>query len=314
MKDIIFDRYSIIDVNAVNKQFESDMQKFISDCEQNYTSQLEATAAVIKQNIQKCQIILLAGPSASGKTTTAHKLAQTLKNIGIGANVVSLDDFYLGKELYPKLPDGSYDFESVYALDLDLINKCFKTLLDEGSCYFPRYDFYTGSRVGVDNLIEISDNGVVIVEGIHALNPLLTQSVESAAGIMRIYVSVRTKFMLDGAPVLVPKDIRLMRRMVRDEKFRNWSPEKTLDIWENVLDGERKYINPYRDDVNIKIDSTLDYEPSVFHYYLLPFLNELKNKSVHSERIEQLCSGLNSFKDIKEEFIPADTHLREFIG
>ena len=203
--------------------------------------------------------------------------------------------------------------ETVEALDLPLINTTLKTLLDTGSAVFPIFDFNFSRRSHETNKVVLGENGVLVIEGLHALNPRLVEMLDQNA-LYRVYVSTRTKYMAGDTEVLTPKDARLIRRMVRDHNFRNRSPLATLLAWVDVLDGEEKYIYPFRDGVDYKIDSSLDYEGCVFHHYILPMIADLKDAGVYSGKVKQIVDILEAFDDIDYSYIPEDSLLREFIG
>ena len=312
MKIINKYKNSHIDISEINELVKNP-QMFIARCEKDYYHQIDRVVERVLDSRGRIRVILLAGPSSSGKTTTANKLSEEFFKIGINAPVVSLDDFFLGKENYPKLPDGSPDMVALEALDLPLINKLVKELMETGEAVFPTFDFATSRRSDVTHTVTLGEGGVLILEGLHAINPRLLDSI-SENKIFRLFVSVRTKYLDDEKEVLVPKDVRLIRRMVRDHKFRNHSPLETLLGWRDVLDGEEKYIYPYRDSVDFKIDSALDYEACVFHHYILPMLESLKDDAVYSGKVKQVVDILEAFDDIDYTYIPKNSLLREFIG
>ena len=312
MKIINKYKNSHIDISEINELVKNP-QMFIARCEKDYYHQIDRVVERVLDSRGRIRVILLAGPSSSGKTTTANKLSEEFFKIGINAPVVSLDDFFLGKENYPKLPDGSPDMEALEALDLPLINKLVKELMETGEAVFPTFDFATSRRSDVTHTVTLGEGGVLILEGLHAINPRLLDSI-SENKLFRLFVSVRTKYLDDEKEVLVPKDVRLIRRMVRDHKFRNHSPLETLLGWRDVLDGEEKYIYPYRDSVDFKIDSALDYEACVFHHYILPMLESLKDDAVYSGKVKQVVDILEAFDDIDYTYIPKNSLLREFIG
>ena len=312
MKIISSVENSHIDMTDIN-QMAKTPEKFIAHCESGYFKQIDAVVEQVVNSKGRYRVLLLAGPSSSGKTTTAHKLAEAFAGHGIHAPVASLDDFFLGMANYPILPDGTPDMETVEALDLPLINTTLKTLMDTGSAVFPVFDFNFSCRSQETNEITLGDNGVLVIEGLHALNPRLVEMLDPNA-LYRVYVSTRTKYMSGDTEILTPKDARLIRRMVRDHNFRNRLPLETLLKWEDVLDGEEKYIYPFRDGVDYKINSSLDYEGCVFHHYILPMLNDLKDAGAYSSKVKQIVDILEAFDDIDYCHIPEDSLLREFIG
>ena len=308
--------YGRIEKDELNQQAVQNYFQLIDEAESFYNKQIREVADQMSQNRDKTDIICLSGPSASGKTTTAHTLAKHFRQRGRKSMVISLDDFYMNTENTPLNDKGNPDFESIYSLDIELINKCIAQLVNEGRTTIPIFDFHTRSRVeGRGNLIEISGDDVVIIEGLHGLNPLLTQLVGEDK-VTRIFASVRSRFTDHDRVILTPQDVRLMRRMVRDRRSRNTSPEQTMAMWDEVCEGESKYINPYRDSAKYKLDTTLDYEPNIFHSYLLPFL-ELKKDICpeHYRKLDDLYQRLDEFFDINDlSPIPQDSVIREFIG
>ena len=299
-----------VDVKEINRQAQNPAV-FVESCEREYESQL---AALVENVIaRKSKIIMLAGPSSSGKTTTANKLSRLFEKQGDCAPVVSLDDFFLGIAHYPRLPDGTPDMEAVEALDLPYIGECFRTLLKEGKAYFPLFDFETSSRKAEQNLVTLEENDVLIVEGLHALNPRIFESLDRDSMFLA-YVSARTQYVEEGEAVLTPKNNRLMRRIVRDHRTRGKSPQGTLDSWAGVLAGEEKYIYPFRDDADFKINSSMNYEGCIFHHYILPLLEKTKENGTLPPAMQSIWNSLERFADIDPTFIPCDSLLREFIG
>lgn len=313
MKQIINDKYGEIQIHTINESCEINQNGYIQACEELYNAQIHIAAQKIKENVESIKIVLLSGPSASGKTTTSFNIAKKLQQFAVHADVISLDDFYLNREYYPKLSNGQPDYESIYALDLDLIHQCFTRILEKKESYFPKYDFHTGQRVIEDRLVQCGKNDVLIVEGIHALNPLLTQNINQH-NLIKIYASVRTVFKQGEIELLRPKEIRMMRRLIRDKNFRNSSIENTLNMWENVLKAEYENINPYRDSVDIKIDTTIDYEPCIYHHYLMDMLSNYPQGDPFYSEMQKLSIALQNFYDIQKDCVPEDSLLREFIG
>ncbi|WRS28241.1 nucleoside kinase [Oscillospiraceae bacterium MB08-C2-2] len=314
MRDIHELKYSRLDIDTVNRMAAKDQETFVRSSEEYYNAQVFKAATLIKEGLDRLNFVLLCGPSASGKTTTAHKLKHRLIAQGVGARVISMDNFFLGIEQYPKLPDGSPDMESIHALDLSLLNDCFDQLFEKGKTYFPTYDFTTGSRSSMDHLIETGPGDVLIMEGIHALNPMVLSHIPRES-IFRLYVSVRTKFVCGEQDVLKPKDIRLIRRIVRDHKFRNYPPESTLRQWYNVVEGEKANIDPFRDDVDLKMDNTIDYEVSVWYDLLSGLLETLGDGAYQKyPELERIFGALTMFEKVDYHLIPQNSLLREFIG
>ncbi|MCL2857274.1 MAG: nucleoside kinase [Oscillospiraceae bacterium] len=313
-KEFLDKKYTPLEVAGIVEMATKDPDSLVERSERYYHHQVEAAMMLVKKNLPNYKFVLLCGPSASGKTTTAYKLKDSLIQNGVGARVVSMDDFFLGIKAYDKLPDGTPDMESIKALDLELLNKCFGQLLRTGKSVLPTFNFEAQTQIREARQVEIPEGGVLIMEGIHALNPGVLCEIPRE-NVMHIYASVRSKFVCGGENILIPSDIRLMRRLVRDDKFRGYPPASTLQAWENVLEGERKNINPYRDDVEIKLDNTIDYEVCVWHYMLQSHL-DIAGPEGYADHlaIERIFKGLMRFPSVDPAKIPEDSLLREFIG
>ncbi len=301
-----------VDVSSLNRRVREDPGRVVALSEENYRYGVAQIAETLKRGAGKYSVVLLAGPSASGKTTTACKLREQLQGLGVGAHVVSLDNFYKNHDFYPKREDGTTDYESVYALDIDCLHECFHELIEKREADFPVFDFETVSRMKERHHIALRENDILIVEGIHALNPILMPHGD-ADNFYRIYASVHTDYALDGEGLLSKQDIRLMRRLVRDLKFRASPVQVTFDMWDQVCEGERKYIKPYQGLADAQIDTLHLYEPCVFHHFLLP-LCEQELDAAHREKLLSLCRALELIEDIGAGQIPEDSLLREFIG
>lgn len=307
-------RYDRIQLEDVNQQTQENFFELIRRAECFYEEQLDRVAEAVSSR-QGLQILCLAGPSSSGKTTTAHKLAQHFVAKGRECRVLSLDDFYLSEDESPRLPDGTPDFETVDALDIPCINRCVQELLEQGKTCIPEFDFHSHSRKEQWRELHCGSDDIIIMEGLHALNPRLT-GLADEQHIRRVYVSARSKFMDGDETLIEPKDLRLIRRMVRDVAKRSTAPEKTIAMWQQVCDGERKYIDPYRDAADYKIDSAMDYEPCIYRSYLEPFMQRaVMLEEAQRQELVQLWNKLVSFREIRDSSaIPADSVIREFIG
>ena len=313
-KQFLDKKYTPLEVSGIVEMAQSDPDSLVERSERYYRHQVEAAMMLVKKNLPNYKFVLLCGPSASGKTTTAYKLKESLIQNGVGARVISMDNFFLGIKAYATLPDGTPDMESVKALDLEHLNECFEQLLRTGKGLLPTFNFETQTQTRGVHLVEIPAGGVLIMEGIHALNPEVLCEIPRE-NVMHIYASVRSKFVCGGEDILTPADIRLMRRLVRDNKFRGYPPASTLKSWENVLEGERQNINPYRDDVEIKLDNTIDYEVCVWHHMLESQL-DITGPEGYADYpvIERIFKGLMRFPSVDPAKIPKESLLREFIG
>lgn len=285
----------------------------VAEAERDYYSQVEEIADKISGNTARYRVVLLAGPSGSGKTTTASKLRKQLEQLGVDSVYISLDNFFIDRDQLPLLPDGMKDYESIRTLDMDCLNQFFESLLQTNRASIPIFDFQTGKRSEKTVDIETDENTVVIIEGIHALNPVITEGHYNDK-FYRIYISPKSEFERDGKIVLNSRNTRLIRRMVRDYYFRGSSPINTMQMWKHVVEGEDLYIRPFRTTADYWIDSTHKYEPMIFHHYLLPILDGLAPGSDYDAVFLQLRETLGLFYDLGKELVPENSLLREFIG
>ncbi len=260
------------------------------------------------------KIILVAGPSSSGKTTFARRLAVQLKVNGKRPISISVDDYFVNREDTPKNDDGSYDFEALEAVDLELLNEDLIKLLEGEEVKLPKFDFKAGKRKMSGQTIKVDESHPIIVEGIHALNSKMTSSIPEKNK-FKIYVSALTQLNIDGHNRIPTTDTRLIRRMVRDAEHRGHNVMRTLELWDGVRRGEEKNIFPYQEEADIMFDSALVYELAVLKKYVVPLLEKVDRSSEHYSEAKRLLKFLGYFKDIEnEKFIPPNSILREFIG
>lgn len=300
-------------LDYINEQAKTNPSEFVTSCEKRYQNIIEDIAErVVKEEGR--EIIMLAGPSSAGKTTTARKLSGALKSKGVKTFVLSLDDFYLNREDIPFLPDGTQDFETVDALDLQLFSKCVNALLKGETVKNPIFDFTTGKRSTTNfNEITLDDSDVVIIEGLHALNPIITEQIEGK--LLKIYINVSSRIYDDKNNIVLNKrNMRFIRRMVRDFKFRESSVDYTYKLWKNVTAGEDKYLFPYRHLADIKINTIHLYESCVLKSQALPLLYESEISEDYKEDAKKLCKALEKFESIDISQVPEDSLLREFLG
>lgn len=259
-------------------------------------------------------IILISGPSSSGKTTFAQRLAIQLKVNGKKPIAISLDDYFVDRENTPLNPDGSHDFESLYAVDLELLNMDLLKLIEGQSVELPKFNFITGKREMSGKVIKVDKDHPIIIEGIHGLNPELTYEIPEKNK-FKIYISALTQLNLDAHNRISTTDTRLIRRMVRDVKFRGNDPIRTFELWQGVRIGEERDIFPYQEEADVVFNSSLVYEMSVLKKYIVPLLQEINNSSIYYSESRKLLRFLAYFLDIEDEsVIPPNSLLREFIG
>lgn len=288
-------------------------EKMIREVEESYCEHLQNIARNIAVHRNKVKICMLSGPSSSGKTTTAHLLHKYLGEFGITSYIVSMDNYYLERDKTPRNPDGTKDFESVQALDIEKIEKCLLETVSDGIITIPNFDFEQGKAVGPDTVIDVQKNDIVIMEGIHGLNPIFTRKLPPDNTI-KLYVSVKQQIKDANGEVISPFDLRLVRRIVRDMQFRGTSPERTLSMWDNVIDGENKYIRPYRLGADYTVNSIHIYEPCVLRTIAIPTLRQIAEDSPYYKKARELDSRLMRFEPISPDLVPGNSMLREFLG
>lgn len=278
--------------------------------EEQYNAQMTGLAGQILASGR--HIVMLTGPSAVGKTTTARKLAAEIRRSGCRGTVLSLDDFYVGEGRYPKNPDGTDDYESLQSLDLPVLHRCLQELYRDGVCQAPVFDFHAQLPSG-QQTVDCRD-GVVIIEGLHALNPMLTESLPREA-VFCLYASLREEYAAaDGSRSLATRDIRLARRLVRDYLFRGHGAFFTLGLWGHVCSGEDRYIKPYKTRADRLVDTTHTYEVCLWHKVLDAMPADPAATPAQKRQLEALRKKFLPFPALGTELVPADSMLREFIG
>lgn len=300
-------------LTEINKMAVKCPLEFIKACNNEYADNIRDIAKKIECD-DDIKIVAIAGPSGSGKTTTAHILQENLELLGEKTSVVSLDDFYLPVDELPRLPDGSTDIESVNSLDIALINQCFNNIIKNGKASLPHYDFKTKSRIPDAKKIDIGNRGIVIVEGLHAMNPLITDLVPRK-NILKIYISVnRSVEDNNGVQMLSSRQIRLIRRILRDERFRGASATETLHLWNNVIDGERKYLYCFKNTADIHLVTFHPYELGIYRESFCKMRNTVGKNTPCYEYFIKTANALERFADINLNLVPQDSLIREFIG
>ena len=301
------------DINRINLEAEHNPEDLVMTVENIFRNDLRQITDRILSIPVRRHIIFLSGPSSSGKTTCGKKLAEEFELKGCRALLVSMDDFYLGAEFVKKLPNGKPDFESVEALDIGLMRKCVAEIAEKGECDIPRYDFGNSRRRSDTRHIKLDSDSVVIIEGIHALNPIF-ETIIPKEYLSRIYIGVKQGIKDNEEYVLQNRELRLLRRIVRDSSFRHTRPEKAMDMWGEVVDGEKKYIRPYRYTSDFTVNTIHIYEPCVLKSHALPLLYGIDSQSPHCEKAQHLIASLERFRDIDESLVPHNSLIREFIG
>lgn len=259
------------------------------------------------------KLVLLAGPSSSGKTTSCKRLSIQLAVNGLKPLQISLDDYFVDREKTPKDASGEYDYESIYALDLDLINEQFNALFRGEEVELPKYDFQSGKSKKSGNKLKMNDNNVLVVEGIHALNPELTAHIPQEQ-IFRVYASALTTILLDNHNYIPTTDNRLLRRIIRDYKYRGVSAQETIHRWPSVRAGENKWIFPFQENADAMLNTAMLYELAVIKTQAEPLLQQVPEKCEEYAEAYRLLKFLKYFKGIPYNNLPPTSLLREFLG
>ena len=281
--------------------------------ETHYENQLSDVAEKIYQKRKDIKLVLISGPSSSGKTTTTKKLALYLRAKGLKPHQISLDNYFVNKKDTPKDSNGEYDFASIKSTDVGLFNEHLKKLLKGEKVNTPIYDFIKGKKVYGENYLQLGSDDILLIEGIHTLNDTLTKTIDRKNK-YKILITPIIQLKIDNHNRIRTTDLRKIRRIVRDSRYRGWSAEETLKIWHNVDKEAHQYIYPYEDDCDYVINSSLSYEMGVLRIYAEPLLYAIKSTSEVYDEAMRLINVLRQFLPISSEEVPKDSILREFIG
>ena len=298
-------------ISYINSSMSADPEGFVRECEANFRAEVNEAARLAVQNGSR--IVMLAGPSSSGKTTTAAFLDEWFTVRGGNAYVVSLDDFYLNRGEGPKREDGTDDYETVYALDIPCITDRLSRLLKTGEASLPIFDFMTGRRSPETRDIRLEKDDILVIEGLHALNPVITDGLPQDS-LCLTYISVSSRVCAENNIYLNKRDLRFIRRLIRDYKYRDSSPERTFSLWRGVLTGEDEYLFPFSGRAHIRINSFHPYEPCVFAHQAIALLDSVPEDSVYYKNARLLSQKLSGFAYAPENITPQDSLLREFLG
>ena len=281
-----------------------------------YDDEFEIYFENIIQNIlsfNKVKVLTISGPTSSGKTTTALKLLSELEKRGVRAKLISMDDFYRNRVDSPKKADGTPDFETIDALDINLLIKCLNEAITLGKTKIPKYSFKNGEREPELEELELCEKEIIIMEGMHALNPRILDNLPSE-NVRSIYTTIGEKVYLPNDIIFSRRDIRLLRRLIRDYKYRAATPDFTFLLWDGVREGEDLYIFPYENNAHIKINSFYKYEINVIKAQALDVLAKIKEDSKYYKKAQELMHKLSYVISIDEKLVPSRSVIREFIG
>jgi uridine kinase len=304
------DAGSIPGINKMIKQ--NGTIDFISMCEARHNKMLGEIGDLIEKNRGDIRLICIAGPSSSGKTTFSNRLRVELLSRGIKPIRLSIDDYYLPRKLAPLDENGKPDLEDIHALDITLFNQNIADLIAGVEVEIPKFDFHIGQRVKGRKLIVPTDQPIII-EGIHALNDTLTSLIPTRQK-FRIYIAPQAQLNFDNQNPLSLTDLRLLRRIVRDYKYRNASALETMRMWPSVRKGEFKWIYQTQESADYVFNSFLNYELPIMRKYAIPVLSEISNESKYFAQAERLIRMLKYFINMDDTWVPCNSLIREFIG
>lgn len=290
----------------------SNIKGFIESCELQFTDQIKKASDDIINDSEK-RFIMIAGPSSSGKTTTTRVLGAYLRSKGYDPICLSTDDYFVNREDTPKDENGDYDFECLEAVDVELLNKDLTKLLKGEEVNIPVFNFISGKREYHKNFIKLKENSIILLEGLHSLNSNLTPQIPDKHK-YNIYLSPFIPLNIDRHNYISTLDLRLLRRIVRDNRTRGHNVDSTLKTWQSVRNGEEKYIFPYTNQADFIINTALPYEIGVLKVYVEPLLFGVNTDSLYYEEARRLLKFLRNFYPITSEYVSKNSILREFIG
>jgi uridine kinase len=289
-----------------------DIREYIRQEEQAKLGQIKAIADVIAEKNHPLKWIWLAGPSSVGKTTFTRRLADELNRQGIPTREISLDNYFLNRELTPKNARGEYDYEHIEAIDLPLLERHLDKLENGHTIEMPHFKFLRGRREFRGEIIRLEPDALALIEGIHGLNPRITSFVDAAHS-LKIYICARTPLMMDSETRISSTNHRMLRRMLRDNTFRGNPVRKTFDLWPSVRAGEDRRIFPFQPLADREFNSALGYEISVLKPLVEPLIRSLPSLHPGQQKARELLEFLGHFEPIDKSLVPADSILQEFI-
>lgn len=288
-------------------------ERLIKVSEALHEKKIAQIADMIASGKEELKIVLISGPSSSGKTTFSKRLAIQLLVNGICPLNLSLDNYFVDREKTPLDENGEYDFEALEALDIDLFNEQLLDLLAGKEVTLPKFSFETGKRIFNGDKLQMKSDNILIIEGIHGLNPELTHLIENDKK-FKVYVSALTNINIDNQSRIPTTDNRLVRRIIRDYRYRNYSARETISRWDSVRRGEDKHIFPYQEEADVMFNSALLYELAVLKPYAEPILLEVQPNQDEYSEASRLLKFFSYFKPIQPREIPPTSILREFLG
>jgi len=302
---------NINDLNALSRN--GDSETLIKVSEAFHEKKIGQIADKVAERKEEVKIILISGPSSSGKTTFSKRLAVQLMVNGLRPKNLSLDDYFVDREATPLDENGEFDFEALEAIDVEQFNTDLSSLLKGDEIEVPKFSFETGKRFYDGTKMQLHEGEILVVEGIHGLNPQLTHSIKDSHK-FKIYVSALTAINIDDHNRIPTTDNRLIRRIVRDYRYRNYSAADTISRWQSVRRGEEKHIFPYQEEADVMFNTALLYELSILKHYAEPILLEVENNKAEFAEANRLLYFFSYFKQMAEKNIPPTSIIREFLG
>ncbi len=302
------------DLKDINFRTVADPKGFIEECDAVYAKRVQTAAEKIIENSAKSPIVLLSGPSGSGKTTTARKISEALERRGVHAHYVGMDDYFrtVDPKTMPRTPEGDMDFESPLCMDMQLLNEHFSMLSEGKRIFVPKYEFSRQMRIlEPSKSIKLGKDEIVVFEGIHALNDMITERQPEA---FKLYISARSDVEWGGETVFKGTWFRLVRRTVRDHKFRGADPAQTMSMWANVRRGEKANISPFKNKADYRFDSSFAYEMAVMNETATKLFSSIPEGIERYDELRQVLPALQLFGVIDESLVAPDALIREFIG
>lgn len=311
------DQYKILDLNKLSsinrKILNGEAEKIIKISEAIFDKKLIDIAENIERD-QDIRMVLISGPTSSGKTTFTNRLKVQLEVLGYSPVMISMDDYFLDRKDTPLDENGDYDFESPYAVNLELFNKDMYTLLNEEKIRKREFSFITGKGEYIDEYIVPKKKYIIMVEGIHALNPLVSEMIPEKNK-YKIYLSALNQVNLDAHNRVSTTNGRIMRRSVRDEKFRGYTIEETFKMWENIRKSEGLYIFPYQEEADVLVNTSMPYEMNILKKHIKPMLESIEKDSKYYNEARNLLETLQYFVSIEDDsLVNSESLMREFIG
>lgn len=293
------------DLSTINFEAKNNPEEFVEMSENIYHKQItNAVDSIIKN---KNNIILITGPSSAGKTTTSKLFVNAFMEKGFCCKYVSMDDFFINRDDTPLLDNGLRDYDNITTVDIFYFKKFLKNLVEKGEAMLPHFDFISGTRQNYSKF-ELKENEMLIVEGLHVLNPVLIGGLEKNKT-FKLFIVPNSDFVKDNKIVIKSKKLRLMRRIIRDYYTRGQSVNDTLMQWKEVCKAEDKFITPFKSSADLVLDTTHLYEPLIYDRYLLPILKTVEK----NDEVEELIEAFNHTRKLAKEYIPENSLIWEFV-